>query len=186
MRTSGTTRTLMVGLIPALFVSLGVYAQLLELRERADPSGARPLVMERATLRSPLFSLDRETARRAAREAGASAELVEAVSDLPATGPSLASTAARVGFPSIANDRIQELFDSAASMDSAWRQFFQEYPERSGLLHFTPVVTARGGDEAMVVETFRCGPECGQARLLLLEQGPAGWTLMAEVPLWVP
>lgn len=185
MNAPGPARTLMVGLVPAVFVALGVYAHLLELRDRADPSGERPLVMERATLRSPLFALDRETLRRAARDAGASTELIEAVSALPSRGPSVASTADRAGFPSIPNQQVEELFADAPSQ-AAWRRFAEQHPERSGFLHFTPVAMVDEGDEAAVVETFRCGPECGQSRLLLLRSGPGGWTLMAEVPLWVP
>lgn len=162
-----------------------VYRQLLDLR--AQQSGERRVILQATpTLDSPRQRLDRSRLRDMAREGGATSELVEAIGRLPTEAGGLAAFRDRSGVTLLAADKFEDLFDGAPSPAMGWEEFFERFEDASGFLHFSPVAFSPDGQEAGVVETFLCGVECGQSRLIILEETGGTWTLTAEVPLWIP
>ncbi|TVP58094.1 MAG: hypothetical protein EA351_04480 [Gemmatimonadales bacterium] len=178
----GGPRLLLTGALTVL----GIYAQLLDLHRQSNPAGEHSVLVERAELGGPLVNLDRATLQSAARETGASSELVEGIARIQTSGPSLAALGRSRGMPLIDPEELSGHFRTAPSPQVGWSSLLQRFEPAPGVLQYSPVVRSREGDEALVIETFRCGPECGQSRMLLLQEGIEGWTVMAEVPLWVP
>ena len=178
--------TLFAGAVPTLIVALGVYGTLLDMHERANPTASPPALVDQAWLGGPLVSLDRSTLQSAARESGASNELVDRIAQLRSSGIRLGSLGRSREMPTIDPDELAGHFRAAPSPQAAWSTLLERIDPAPGVLQYSPLARSEEGTEVLVVETYRCGPECGQSRLLRLEEGIAGWTVMAEVLLWIP
>jgi hypothetical protein len=158
-----------------------IYRALLENRAAATTGDRVLLVGSRATLRSPFGTMDRRQFRALLADAGAPSDLLEKTNQVSGSTPGPRSGTLQRGQRRVDSGEIERIFDDAPSPEVGWSRLYERYPTASGYLHFSPVVFSDDGDRAGVVETFVCGVDCGDTRILLLEEGIEGWVVMAEV-----
>ena len=68
---------------------------------------------------------------------------------------------------------------------TTWAEFYEEYPEASGIVSFSRVGFGENEDEALVEMGYLCGDLCGAGGLYLLVKENGTWKIQESLMVWI-
>jgi hypothetical protein len=68
---------------------------------------------------------------------------------------------------------------------TTWAEFYEEYPEASGIVSFSRVGFGANEDEALVEMAYLCGDLCGSGGLYLLVKENGTWKIQESLMVWI-
>jgi hypothetical protein len=98
------------------------------------------------------------------------------------THPSTFHSAFSVSVPYAVVDQAE--VDAITKKGEGWRNYYDKYPNSSGILFLSRVGFSPDGKQAAFVALNRCGSQCGNGKFVVMENVDSSWKIVNEVLIW--